>query len=84
MGGPPFILATLGAFTLHPRTRQDGGTAHPCSLPASNNERTARPTGAERTRAPGRRRGTGAVLQDPKENPASTGQGTRGEVGHIE
>ena len=78
MGGPPFILATLGAFTLHPRTRQDGGTA------PSNNERTARHYGGERTRAPGRRRGTGAVLQDPKENPARTGQGTRGEVGHIE
>jgi hypothetical protein len=32
MGGPPFILATLGAFTLHPRTRQDGGTAHPAAF----------------------------------------------------
>jgi hypothetical protein len=38
--------------------------------------------------APGERTGrrgggTGAVLQ-PKENPARTGQGTRGEVGHID
>ena len=57
MGGPPFILATLGGVHFAPAHAPGRRHGTSCSLPASNNERTARPTGRAHT-------GTRAVAGD--------------------